>query len=798
MMATGEEGMPFINLEYTARLYRSNWQDISLGTNQAAFLRPRWPFFLFVNYLQRLGLNLHTIQRIFLSLLIFLSLISMFWFSTQLLPDTKNKYWISFAVSIYYLFNPFVSINIWNRFLYTLMFSLPLLPATLAIFWQGLKSQKIYWTFLLPIPSLIFSIAFGSPAVAILLWVSLTTLWAGFLILDKGKLLWKIRYFLTSLIIWIIINIWWIIPQLTLATPQSSLTTSTYNLSSFHSTSRYFSAPYVVRLLSSDFLFENQTWGPVYSTWYFQIISWLIPIFVLVTAIKYRRNHLVVIFVGLAVVGLFIAKGSSPPAGEVMVWLLKYIRPLQLLRNPFEKMGLMVVIAYSGLLAIGIDHVITWTKKKHQLYLGIAVTSLLLFLVSGVYLWPVWIGQLFGSRTEKIDINVPSYYLSARVWLAKNLGNYRILSLPAAFGDGGVYKFGPNFYHGLDPLNQIFGVPVVSQTLAVEPSDAMYRNYLKWWPTLPLWKSAGLFSAKLIMTNPDIAWKKLGLLSPDKISQSLKFYNAPGLNLSKINPCIENSLFPRCTLVSSQQNWQNINFLKIIAQGKKSQKLEVNVVDDQGHILRFDGQSDPDYIFSEPTTEFILPLYQPTEGNPDFSFTKVSRVNFYSRPEVKITSLELDPGTLQAQPFLLSPISFGPLSFYEVSSQVRVDRIFVANQMVWIENSTSIFRLLGQSDILPGKAVFVSPYQAGTDILRNILREGPLPQIKFVQVSSSHYRIEIIGASTPFLLGFHETYDPHWQIYLSGKTFPHFMIDGYANGYLINQTGNFYLDLIYD
>ncbi len=796
LLATGEEGIPFANPEYTYRSHQSKWQNISLGLEQSSFLKPRLPFFLLVRYLTNLGLSTLVIQKLFFFSIIFLSLISFFYLSIQLITNSPNKYWISFIASIYYVLNPFVAINIWNRFLYTLIFSLPLLPSTLAIYLKGLKSQKIYWAILLPIPSIIFSTAFGSPAVALLLWISIIIFGTIFLIQDRKHFFWIIFYSVTCLILWTAINIWWIAPQFATSYPQSTLTTSDYNLNSFRSVSKSYALSYVFRLLSSDFLFENKTWGLIYSSWYFQIISWSIPIFILITSIKYYKNSFVFILFSMAAISLFIAKGSSPPAGEIMIWLLEHIRPLQLLRNSFEKIGLMTVVAYSGLLAIGINNFIEWTKKKGKLHIGIIVTFFLIFFTSGIYLWPIWTGQLFGRIDEGIGISIPQYYISARTWLIKNIGNYRVLSLPAAYGDGGIYEFGSETYHGLDPLNQIFGVPVVSQTLAIEYSDATYRNYLKWWTAVPLWKSAGLFSAKFIMINSDIAWKKMGIFSPDKVSQFLRTYDSIDSNVSKMNPCLENQPFPQCTLQYSQQNWQTIHYLKMSAQGNKYQKIEVHLIDSQGHVLRFDGQSDPDYIFTNQTTDFIFPLYQPTEGDPEFSFAKVSRIKFYSDSPINIISLNPIASTPQFQPFLLSPVTFGRLKFYEISPEKRVERIFVANKIVSVENPAMLFKTLTVPDVVPGRDVFVPTSISNS--LKEYLNESHLPRIEFVRNSSSSYHIKITKALAPFMLVFHESYDPSWKISPPNTFTSHFMADGYANGYLINKVGDFDIVLTYE
>lgn len=797
MLATGEEGMLFVNIKHTLKSYRNDWRDISLGTNQGSLSSPGKPVFWTVGLLDQMGLSVVAIQRLLFIFIIFSSLISAYWFSSLLLADGKGIL-TPLIISVFYIINPFTAVNVWNRFLYSLMFSLPLLSASLAILIQGYKSKNIYWAFIYSLPSLIYSFAFTSPAIAILLVLTSIAIGVCYSILMKVGFKWGIRYLTLCLSLWILANLWWLLPVVNTSAGSSAFTTTAYNINSFVSVSRSYTLPFVVRLLSSDFLFENQTWGSVYLNWPYQLISWVVPISIAGVVLFLRKNPITRVFFYLMIIGLFFSKGSSPPMGDLMLWLLNYLRPLQLLRNPFEKMGLMMTIAYSGLLTLGIDKVLNWFSRAHRPHLGKAIILSVFFLYCGLYLWPVWTGKVFGKYPSGIEVDLPNYYGLARSWLDKNVDNYRVLALPSVYGDGGIYKFGLTEYHGLDPLNQLLGVSVISQTTAMNHSDEVIRGYLKWRQSASLWKIAGLFSAKYIMTNPDLDWNKLGSMSEAEVDQLLKSYKSIGNNFRLGIPvtCLENDSYPICSLDLNSRQWQSADYLSITATSESLQPFEVNIVDSTGHVIRFDGYTDSDYVFTRHESRFILPLRNPTETNLEFSLSAVAKIKFFSKNDIKVKLIALEKGSPEAQSYLLDPVEIGRLKFYEISPEVRTGRFFAANDIRLADSPSSIFLLLNDSTAIPGKSVFVSSKDAPS--LSRVKTGTRLPEIEFERTSASEYRLKISNAVLPYVLVFHESFHPKWKVFPREYSSMHFLTDGYANGYLIDRPGDYDLRISYE
>ena len=74
------------------------------------------------------------------------------------------------------------------------------------------------------------------------------------------------------------------------------------------------------------------------------------------------------------------------------------------------------------------------------------------------------------------------------------------------------------------------------------------------------------------------------------------------------------------------------------------------------------------------------------------------------------------------------------------------------------------------------------------------------PDISFVRINPTKYRVHVQDTSNPFLLSFLQSFDIDWQISNSddpNTEIPHFQVNGYANGWWIKKTGTFDLTIEY-
>ena len=71
------------------------------------------------------------------------------------------------------------------------------------------------------------------------------------------------------------------------------------------------------------------------------------------------------------------------------------------------------------------------------------------------------------------------------------------------------------------------------------------------------------------------------------------------------------------------------------------------------------------------------------------------------------------------------------------------------------------------------------------------------PGLDVERVSPTEFRIRA-SSSSPYFLVFNESYNPFWRISVNGKRIDeHFVVNGYANGYYIDQTGDHEIRLYY-
>ena len=75
------------------------------------------------------------------------------------------------------------------------------------------------------------------------------------------------------------------------------------------------------------------------------------------------------------------------------------------------------------------------------------------------------------------------------------------------------------------------------------------------------------------------------------------------------------------------------------------------------------------------------------------------------------------------------------------------------------------------------------------------------PDITFIENNPTQVTVHVYNATTPYYLVFRETYDPHWAAFYSNGTEvnprDHIAVNGFANAWYMNKTGNYTITLYY-
>lgn len=73
-----------------------------------------------------------------------------------------------------------------------------------------------------------------------------------------------------------------------------------------------------------------------------------------------------------------------------------------------------------------------------------------------------------------------------------------------------------------------------------------------------------------------------------------------------------------------------------------------------------------------------------------------------------------------------------------------------------------------------------------------------VPKISFKKINPTRYEVNVKDALDPYILVFSEGFSPLWEIYYEGKRIrEHFFVNGYANGWYIEKSGNYELSLVF-
>jgi hypothetical protein len=128
----------------------------------------------------------------------------------------------------------------------------------------------------------------------------------------------------------------------------------------------------------------------------------LIPILAFLAPILRRKDKTVGFWLLVALVGVFLVKGSNPPLAGVYPWLFAHIPGFSLFRDP-TKFFFLVTLSYSVLIAITTDELVrrfnfSFFIAHHSLNL----ISLFLISYSLFIIRPVWLGKMTGTFSEPI------------------------------------------------------------------------------------------------------------------------------------------------------------------------------------------------------------------------------------------------------------------------------------------------------------------------------------------------------------------------------------------------------------
>jgi hypothetical protein len=493
----GEDNLPFYNLDLHQQVLSSIWYTAGTGQPIVSFL-PRLPYFTFASFIYNMGVPNFVVQWFTFYLLIISGIVSVYFILHITLKDIIKKFpLIPIIGSLFYFFNPFSMSQIWGRGLYFQFFSFALIPTFLLFFILGLRNRSILFLLATLSVGIAFSTAFEHPSQVISLWVPVM-LYVVYFLKDSSKSdrIYGFVYLIFLGCGWLLTQAWWIYPYYKISSQQLASTISDVsgNVGTLEGVSREYPFHSLIRLMHIGYFFGGN-FDKVYFRKSLELISWLIPFVSIFSLYTFKKSKSLPYFIALFLIGLFVCLGSNPPTGIIFEWLFINFPILQVFRNPFEKFGIVYILAYTAFFAIGVNVISQLLAQRFSIKsIRVILPIILLFLIIRVYLWPYWGGQFAGGFHYNPWVKVPEHYSKSKQWFDKQGGDFRIIHLPLNPGDGLKYSTWEHTYQGTD-----FSIIMFSQ-------ESISKNFLQQKPYYNvLLNHFGVMQKNAYGPDPDIS-----------------------------------------------------------------------------------------------------------------------------------------------------------------------------------------------------------------------------------------------------------------------------------------------------
>lgn len=645
----GEAGLPFYHLSNELNIVSHSWVEKALG-NQTGIVTALSLYFSFFSFFQSIGVPAAVLQAFLFFILLATGLLGM---STLVEYSFKNKT-IAFFASLFYTLNLFAMTIAWNRFQYSFMFLYAVMPICLYIFIRGLEQKKIIYSLILNVVIVASLMAFASFPLLLLFWFILGMYLFYFFITKRNKkqIIWGIQYYIVNCLVFVIFNLWWIIQFIQTFTASAYVSQQSYSPSDDYITFTALSdslgrIDFLMRLMHKDFFTWMQVvWGTIYQQPFFILLTFLPLAFIYGSLFTKNKPREYFYYIFLASIGIFFAKGSNEPFGGIFYFLFTHFRLLEAFRNPFEKIGFIIPLAYAPLFGYGLyGFYSNLVKKKKKL--SIFLTGVMLFLICGVLVWPMWNGWLFTSNEPPANnvaigdyVKVPGYYQDANTWLNEQPGDFRTIALPLK-GEGltHTWEYG---YNGVDLSSSLFDKPFLAFCTGLEYLCPITNNLPILLVNHPedFWKTLPPLGVNDVMVRSDVDYRLRAMQSPTDVK---KLLTVPNSNFSlqktfgklafyKLTPSLTVPKITGATTAILFNSPQDESFIEA-APYADYKKGDIYITDPQKAgdyknytkqiVLKADLFSPEDLDVSKENAEAALPYIR---FLPDSRFYQISRI----------------------------------------------------------------------------------------------------------------------------------------------------------------------------
>lgn len=178
--------------------------------------------------------------------------------------------------------------------------------------------------------------------------------------------------------------------------------------------------------------------------------------------------------------------------------------------------------------------------------------------------------------------------------------------------------------------------------------------------------------------------------------------------------------------------------------------------------------------------------------------------NFKSHNQYFVKVLSKDKGEFKL--FIRDPDKIYSQRHQFIRGEVEVDIPFNYRYLYHPSSIKNLEILICSRDEVPLNIQEISVQQVYSPIIlsavENQILPTPPPKIDYKVIDPTEYSVHISGSSGPFLLVFNERASPFWKLTKKERDKEidqknHVLVDGYANGWIIDEKGDFALNLKY-
>jgi hypothetical protein len=756
----------------------------------------------------------------------------------------------SLIASAFYMFNSYGAVLIWANptveiFLYAF------LPLVFALFIIGLRGGPLLkQSLIFGISTLAISTAFVTLTYAVIVWLFLGLFFVGYLLrkllLSDMKAVFRAcKFAICAIFAWFLVNAWWLI-NASILSQQLGLSNAARaavgisNLSQLQLSSTKSTILSVLGLQGVWSIYSGYKGDPyysfslLYSSLWLNVLVLILPGMAFAALLIRRKSPLIAFFSLAAILSVFVVKGLNPPFESVYENVFLANPLLQAFREPYTKFGFLIALSYSVLIGETFGYVVYRTihrvPRLHVRLPRILGVGLVCFLIIGVLPWPLWTGDVVypgGHVIPSARVSVPGYYQDADSWLASQPQDFRLYPWPFPKLGYNAFNWSSGFV-GVDPSTWLLSKPVVTY------AGSTFQ--------LPLTIATELSS--LVAVNPGFEdgdltgweWSGQATFRPQGSSAFAQNQTLHGGNwaaeVSVTNTTVYLATAERYSALAGQP-LQIEAYLKADANITTS-KLVFFFYDSE---IRYVGQANgPDLGGSFDWTYTNLSATVPSGVSyfvPSIVFTSRSATNGHgfaddvylngwprttnlgsvlSLLNVKYVLIHDDSNSafVQGNPFwvyapndevksLLNSdkstvleARFGELTFYR-NLEWRPTQVYGATgYQATIGNDTGLIQAAQVTPNDTGTVVFASQETIqgiGLPPVSYPNQVATTSGLTYERLSSTSYVVNV-NSQGPFFLVLSESYDPGWSARANGLDIQkHFVANGYANGWYVNQVG---------